>query len=130
MLEKGFSKASPEMIAGIPESSIFTFLLIAVIGGFAILQQKYLKADHSIFAEWARDHGRALMVTIFLLLILTVNFGTEITAFMSSHHGYKYGFIMICILGILEVMRLKEGNGSEEKSSLLKKIFRGSTPKN
>ena len=48
------------------------------------------------------------MVTIFLLLILIVNFGGKISEFMTSHHGYKYGFIMICILGILEVMRLEE----------------------
>ena len=62
------------MIGGIPESSIFTFLLIAVVGGFAILQTKYLKPDHSAFEEWARAHGRTLMVTIFLLLIIVVNF--------------------------------------------------------
>lgn len=110
MLEKWFSKAAPDLILGIPESSFFTFLLILVVGGFAILQTKYLNADKSLFAEWSRNHGRALMISIFLLLILIVNFGGKITDFMASHHGYKYGFIMICILGILEVLRLKELN--------------------
>lgn len=95
-------------IFGIPESSIFTLLLIIVVSGFAVLQTKYLKATHSEFAEWARDHGRALMVTIFILLIGIVNFGGKISEFMTSNHGYKYGFIMICVLGILEIMRLKE----------------------
>ncbi|GAB0174483.1 MAG: hypothetical protein HHAS10_03620 [Candidatus Altimarinota bacterium] len=108
MLEKGFSKAAPDLMFGIPESSLFTFLLIAVVGGFAVLQTKYLHADKSAFAEWARNHGRTLMVSIFLLLILIVNFGGKITDFMASHHGYKYGFIMICVLGILEVVRLKD----------------------
>ncbi len=114
MLEKWFSKANAmigdgsDMIFGIPESSLFTLILIVVVGGFAILQTKYLKADKSVFAEWARDHGRTLMVTIFLLLIAVMNFGDRITDFMSSHHGYKYGFIMICVLGILEIMRLEE----------------------
>jgi YjbE family integral membrane protein len=108
MLEKWFSKASPDMIWGIPESSIFTLLLIAVVGAFAVLQTKYLRPNHSSFAEWAKDHGRSLMVTIFLLLILIVNFGGKITEFMSTHHGYKYGFIMICVLGILEIVRLRE----------------------
>jgi uncharacterized membrane protein YdjX (TVP38/TMEM64 family) len=96
------------MIGSIPESSIFTGILFVVVGGFAILQTKYLKADHSVFAEWAKAHGRTLMITIFLLLILIVNFGGKITEFMNSHHGYKYGFIMICVLGILEIVRLKE----------------------
>jgi YjbE family integral membrane protein len=123
MLEKWFDKAAPELIAWIPESSIFTLLLIFVIGGFAILQAKYLKPDHSAFAEWASAHGRTLMVTIFLLLILIVNFWSSISAFMSSHHGYKYGFIMICVLGILEVVRLKETN-SESSSWLIRSIFK------
>ncbi len=108
MLEKWFSKASPDMIGSIPESSIFTLLLIAVVIGFAWLQTKYLKPNKSAFGEWAREHGRTLMVTIFLLLILIVNFGGKITDFMSAHHGYKYGFIMICVLGILEITRLRE----------------------
>ena len=120
MLEKGFAKAAPEMIGGIPESSIFTLLLIALVGGFAILQQKYLKPDHSAFGEWARAHGRTLMVTIFLLLILIVNFGGKISEFMNTHHGYKYGFIMICVLGILEILRLDE---DKEKHGLIKKLF-------
>ncbi len=38
------------------------------------------------------------MVTIFLLLIGIVNFGGYIADFMNGHHGYKYGFIMICVL--------------------------------
>ncbi len=108
MLEKWFGKALPvDMIYWVPESSIFTIILIFVIGWFAILQSKYLKTDHSIFAEWAGRNGKTLMVTIFMLLILIVNFGTKITEFMSSHHGYKYGFIMICILGILEILRIE-----------------------
>jgi hypothetical protein len=58
-----------DTLFGIPESSIFTLLLIVVVGGFAILQTKYLRTDHSAFTEWARANGRVLMVTIFLLLI-------------------------------------------------------------
>jgi predicted tellurium resistance membrane protein TerC len=74
MLEKGFSKAAPSLVAGIPESSVFSIILILVVSGFAILQTKYLRADHSVFAEWASKNGRILMITIFLLLILVVNF--------------------------------------------------------
>ncbi len=128
MLEKWFAKAVPDMIAWVPESSIFTLLLIVVVGGFAVLQAKYLKVDHSVFASWARSHGRTLMVTIFLLMIGIVNFGGRITEFMGTHHGYKYGFIMICVLGILEVMRLEEPipieTPLEEKKSLWKRIMR------
>lgn len=121
MLEKWFSKALPvDMIYGIPESSIFTVLLIFIIGGFAILQSKFLKTDHSIFAEWAGKNGKTLMVTIFILLILIVNFGTKITDFMSSHHGYKYGFIMICVLGILEILRIEP---EREKHSLIARLL-------
>ena len=108
MLEKGFTKAAPDMIWTIPESSLFTLLLIFVVTSFAWLQTKYLKTDQSVFSEWAKKHGRILMVTIFLLLIGLVNFGWQISAFMSSHHGYKYGFIMICVLGILEIVRIRE----------------------
>ncbi len=108
MLEKWFGKALPvDMIYGVPESSIFTVILIFIIGWFAILQSKYLKTDHSVFAEWAAHNGKTLMVTIFMLLILIVNFGTKITEFMDGHHGYKYGFIMICVLGILEILRIE-----------------------
>lgn len=121
MLEKWFGKALPvDMIYGIPESSIFTIILIFVIGGFAILQSKYLKTDHSIFAEWAGKNGKTLMVTIFMLLILIVNFGTKITEFMSTHHGYKYGFIMICVLGILEILRIEP---EKEKHTLLARLM-------
>lgn len=108
------------MIYGIPESSIFTILLILVIGGFAILQTKYLKTDHSVFADWAGQNGKTLMVSIFILLILIVNFGGKITDFMSSHHGYKYGFIMICVLGILEILRIEP---EKEKHSLLARLL-------
>ena len=121
MLEKWFTKASPDMIGGIPESSIFTLLLIALVWGFAVLQHYYLKPDHSAFGEWARTHGRTLMVTIFLLLISIVNFGGQISGFMNSHHGYKYGFIMICVLGILEILRIRT---TEEDSGLLTRMFR------
>ena len=121
MLEKWFWKALPvDMIYGIPESSIFTILLILVIGGFAILQTKYLKTDHSVFADWAGQNGKTLMVSIFILLILIVNFGGKITDFMSSHHGYKYGFIMICVLGILEILRIEP---EKEKHSLLARLL-------
>ena len=96
-------------------------ILIVVVTGFAILQTKYLRPDHSAFAEWARSHGRTLMVTIFLLLILVVSFGSQISDFMSSHHGYKYGFIMICVLGILEIMRLQE---SSSETSFFAKVLR------
>lgn len=47
-----------------------------------------------------------------MLLILIVNFGTKVTEFMDAHHGYKYGFIMICVLGILEIVRIE----SEKKA--------------
>jgi YjbE family integral membrane protein len=124
MLEKWFSKAAPQMIAGVPESSIFLLLLIGIVSGFAWLQTRYLKPDHSAFTEWAKTHGRILMVTIFMLLILIVNFGGQISAFMNSHHGYKYGFIMICVLGILEIVRIRDSEGSIEKKSLLQKILR------
>ena len=96
------------MVFGIPESSLFLLILIAVVSGFAWLQTKYLRPNYSAFTEWAKTHGRILMVTIFLLLISLVNFGAHITQFMNSHHGYKYGFIMICVLGILEVVRIRE----------------------
>ena len=48
------------------------------------------------------------MVSIFLLLILIVNFGGQVSDFMEGHHGYMYGFIMICVLGILEIVRIRE----------------------
>ncbi len=108
------------MIYGVPESSIFTILLIVIIGGFAILQSKYLRTDHSVFADWAGKNGKTLMVTIFILLILIVNFGTKITEFMEAHHGYKYGFIMICVLGILEILRIEKDN---KKSGPLSKLM-------
>jgi YjbE family integral membrane protein len=124
MLEKWFTKVTEPTIMGVPESSIFLLLLIAVVAGFAWLQTKYLKPDYSAFTEWAKTHGRILMVTIFMLLILIVNFGEQISAFMSTHHGYKYGFIMICVLGILEIVRIRDSKGSVEKKSLLQKILR------
>ena len=114
------------MIFGVPESSIFTLVLIAVVTGFAWLQAKYLKPNHSTFTNWAKNHGRILMVTIFMLLILIVNFGTKVTEFMNSHHGYKYGFIMICVLGILEILRIREPENPEapKKKNLLQRILR------
>jgi YjbE family integral membrane protein len=124
MLEKGFTKVAEPMIMGVPESSIFLLLLIAVVSWFAWLQTRYLKPDYSAFTEWAKTHGRILMVTIFMLLILIVNFGAQISAFMSSHHGYKYGFIMICVLGILEIVRIREVSSNSEKKSLFQKILR------
>ncbi|MBC7503591.1 TerC family protein [Candidatus Gracilibacteria bacterium] len=121
MLEKGLGKAlSGDTIYGIPESSIFTMLLIVVVGGFAVLQTKYLKTDHSSFSDWAAANGKALMVSIFLLLILIVNFGSYVSDFMDNHHGYMYGFIMICVLGILEIVRI--GKGSEEDKLISKNI--------
>ncbi len=120
MLEKGFAKVAEPTVFGVPESSIFTMLLIFVVGGFAVLQTKYLKPDHSAFADWARANGRMLMVTIFMLMILVTNFGGQISAFMTSHHGYKYGFIMICVLGILEIIRIEEDS---EKHSFLRRLF-------
>lgn len=121
MLEKWLNKVTPETIAGIPESSIFTILLILVVGGFAWLQTKYLRSDYSAFGEWAKKNGKTLMVTIFILLILVTQFGGHITGFMSSHHGYKYGFIMICVLGILEILRIQD---STEKKTLLSRWFK------
>lgn len=120
MLEKWFTKVAEPMIMGIPESSIFTLLLIMVVSGFAWLQTKYLRPDHSAFADWARANGRILMVTIFILLILVTQFGGQISTFMMSHHGYKYGFIMICVLGILEVIRIEEDS---EKHGFLRRLF-------
>lgn len=108
MLEKGFGKVAPESIGGIPETSLFTFILILVVGSFAFLQTKYLKSNYSAFGEWAKEHGKSLMVTIFLLLILVTQFGAYISNFMSTHHGYRYGFIMICVLGILEILRIRD----------------------
>ncbi len=120
MLEKWLGKAlSGDTIYGIPESSIFTMLLIVVVGWFAILQTKYLKTDHSSFSDWASANGKALMVSIFLLLILIVNFGGQVSDFMESHHGYMYGFIMICVLGILEIVRIWKG---DTKSKLTETI--------
>ncbi len=126
MLEKWFTKVVEPTIFGVPESTMFTLILIAVVSGFAWLQTKYLKPDQSAFTEWAKKHGRILMVTIFMLLILIVNFGGQISAFMSSHHGYKYGFIMICVLGILEIVRIREPEvvPVEPKKTLLQKILR------
>ena len=120
MLEKGLGKAiSVDTIYGIPESSIFTVLLILVVGGFAVLQTKYLKTDHSTFSDWVSNNGKALMVSIFLLLIGIVNFGGRITDFMSTHHGYKYGFIMICILGILEIVRIWKNDTNPKITDIL-----------
>ena len=120
MLEKWFTKVAEPMILGIPESSIFTLLLIIVVGGFAFLQTKYLRPDHSAFADWAKSNGKSLMVTIFILLILVTNFWGKITEFMNSHHGYKYGFIMICVLGILEIIRIED---EPEKHGFLRRLF-------
>ncbi len=120
MLEKWLTKVVEPTVFGVPESSIFTLLLIFVVGGFAVLQTKYLKPDHSAFTDWARENGKSLMVSIFILLILVTNFGGKITEFMNSHHGYKYGFIMICVLGILEILRIEE---DPEKNSFLRRLF-------
>ncbi len=120
MLEKWFAKVVEPSVFGIPESSIFTLLLIFVVGWFAILQTKYLKPDHSIFANWAKEHGKILMVTIFMLLILVTQFWGQVSTFMNTHHGYKYGFIMICVLGILEILRIEE---DREKHSFIKRLF-------
>lgn len=121
MLEKWLGKAiAVDTIYGIPESSIFTILLILIVGWFAILQTKYLKTDHSIFSDWAWANGKTLMVSIFLLLILIVNFWGKITDFMNSHHGYKYGFIMICVLGIIEILRIEKDS---EKHGLISRLF-------
>ena len=120
MLEKWFTKVAEPVVFWVPESSIFTILLILVVGGFAWLQTKYLRPDHSAFADWARANGRMLMVTIFMLLILVTQFGGQISTFMTSHHGYKYGFIMICVLGILEIIRIEEDG---EKHSFIRKLF-------
>jgi YjbE family integral membrane protein len=124
MLEKWFTKVVEPTIMGVPESSLFLLILISVVAGFAWLQTKYLKPNYSVFTEWAKSNGRTLMVTIFLLLIGLVNFGGQISTFMSSHHGYKYGFIMICILGILEIVRIREPATIAEKKSLLQRILR------
>jgi YjbE family integral membrane protein len=126
MLEKWFTKVTEPTIMGVPESSIFLLILIAVVAGFAWLQTKYLKPDYSAFTEWAKTHGRILMVTIFMLLILIVNFGGQISAFMSSHHGYKYGFIMICVLGILEIVRIRdlEVAHTEVRKTFFQRILR------
>ncbi len=120
MLEKWLTKVVEPTVFGIPESSVFTLLLIFVVSGFAILQTKYLKPNHSAFTDWSKENGKTLMVSIFILLILMTNFGTRITEFMNSHHGYKYGFIMICVLGILEILRIEE---DPEKNSFLKRLF-------
>jgi len=95
-------------------------LLIVVVGSFAILQTKYLHSDHSRFANFAKENGRTLMVTIFILLILVVNFGGKVNDFMNAHHGYKYGFIMICVLGILEILRMDD---EREKRNFLMRLF-------
>ncbi len=120
MLEKWFTKVAEPVILGMPESSIFTFLLIFIVGWFAFLQTKYLKPDYSVFAEWAKRNGKSLMVVIFLLLILVTNFWGKITEFMNSHHGYKYGFVMICVLGILEILRIEN---EPEKHGLIRRLF-------
>jgi predicted tellurium resistance membrane protein TerC len=125
MLEKGFSKASmyavgTDTIYGIPEQTIFTLLLVGIISLFAVLQTRYLRADRSAFATWAKEHGRILMITIFFLLILAIEFGAQISAYMSANHGYKYGFFMICVLGILEVLRLQEPSG---RTGIVDRIF-------
>lgn len=60
------------------------------------------------------------MVSIFILLILVVNFGGKVSEFMNTHHGYKYGFIMICILGILEILRMDD---EREKRNFLMRLF-------
>lgn len=62
MLEKGFSQVVEPTVFGIPESSVFSLLLIVVVGGFAFLQTKYLRSDYSAFGEWAKRNGKALMV--------------------------------------------------------------------
>ncbi len=126
MLEKWFTKVIEPTLLWVPESTLFMLILIAVVSGFAWLQTKYLKPDQSAFTEWAKKHGRILMVTIFILLILIVNFGAYISNFMNSHHGYKYGFIMICVLGILEILRIRESEvvPVEPQKTFLQKILR------
>ncbi len=112
MLEKGMF-AAPLPIGEALSGRIFIFLLFLVVALFGILQAKYLKADHSIFAEWAKENGRILMVTNFVLLLILATAGEKIYVFLNSHHGYYYGIIMICVLGILEVLRLKDQKKTE-----------------
>ena len=101
-------------------------LLFLVVALFVILQAKYLKADHSIFAEWAKENGRILMVTNFVLLLILATAGEKIYVFLNSHHGYYYGIIMICVLGILEVLRLKD----QKKQRMISFIFSFQPPIN
>jgi hypothetical protein len=39
---------------------------------------------------------------------------------MASHHGYKYGFIMICVLGIVEILRIEK---DPEKHGLISRLL-------
>jgi hypothetical protein len=121
MLEVGFDKVAEPTILGIPESSIFMILLMIIVGGFAVLQARYLKPDHSAFADWAGRNGKILMISIFLLLIIVMNFGAQISAFVDRHHEYQYGFIMICVLGMLEILRIERDS---EKHGLLARLMR------
>lgn len=114
MLEKGMF-ATPLAGADFLSGHIFLFLMFLLVSLFGVLQAKYLSANHSVFAEWAKANGRILMITNFILLLILTTVGGSIHAFLVSHHGYYYGIIMISILGILEILRLKEKGEGEER---------------
>jgi YjbE family integral membrane protein len=104
MLEKGLGQVVTEKAF---ESNAFLLFLAAIVSGFAILQAKHINTDPLGFAEWAKKNGKVLMMCLFILAIITVSIGDIITQFMDAHHGYKYGCIMICVLGIMEMFRMK-----------------------
>ncbi len=103
------------------EQNIFSLILIIVVVTFSVLQARYLRADRSVFTQWAKENGRMLMMIIFILMIVVVNFGSNIQTFMESHHGYKYGFLMICVLGMLEILRLRDPE--KEKLDFIQRLM-------
>lgn len=120
MLERWFSDVAPNTIAWIPETTIFTWILILVVWGFSVLQTKYLMVDYSWFGEWAKRNGKILMICIFLFLILLATLGDKIYVLLNSHHGYKYGVIMIAVLGMLEILRIRDPESSSDIMNWIK----------
>ena len=100
------------------QDSIFNLLLIVLVVTFSILQTKSFQPNEKVFLEWVSKNGKILMVMFFVLLLIVVNVWDKIHEIFNAHHWYKYGMTIICVLWMLEVMRIRE----VEKKSLWERI--------
>lgn len=114
---------TPEIESKIQIKNLLPFFIFAVSALFVFLHQKYITTvNEEKIRNYMQDNYLKVVLSFLFVVLIFVNLGENIVAYISSHHVVMYSINFILLFIFLEVVTIFRYRRVPKKVGKLEKI--------